>query len=1170
MAKHLSLRLAWHNNGWNGHVCANPKKNTYCIGQQSYPGSHIAENRDLNWESQNEIAGCSCSKIKDKIAPCSNSINAFGLETIKNVSTPPEFFNDDSVPYFFDMPSATACTWPYEEMYKDKDYDYNKKLANAKTFFEGLTNNKSLIFYYANKSNPFSQDDNKVYVLVGVARLKKVGEIMYYDNVSEKNRQRYAGGFIWQLPITSHYPNEGFKIPFDKYLENESVLSKILYVPEQSNNFKYAAKHINDDDALIYIERLIELSQFLIEIKDDSENWVERKKWLQSLLSELWINRGGYPGMAALLDYLDCNDLISYYYQQANNNKSKKTADKIFSFFEDKDLSVMKDSGLREQNLIVYQRNWHTKLKDVNTRKLAKLLARIAISKDQISKIIDDNRAANGISASLSEINENLYIVSEQYIGDEIGDEISFTKIDHAVLPSPDLGVEMLYQKSDWRRLRALIVNELKHETIHSFVNQATVLQRLNKKIEHFPDWKKETFNEGYIDFDKKNIEKAITIKIKDNDTYLYLNEVYNDERFIEENIKEIIGRGDIKLNKPFSDERWENELFVTNSDLAKNALNDYEEAISGQIETCSQVFNKTCSVIAGSAGTGKTTVIKAIIKAIKFTSGQTESICLLAPTGKAADRIRHKTAEVATTIHSFLTSNNWLNFNNWTLKQSGGKKCDDFTTYIVDESSMIDLHLMASLLRAIDWDVVRRIIFVGDPNQLPPIGRGKVFSDVINYIVQTFPENYGKLHINIRQMENRALGKGTGILDLASLYIQENSEVNEKHKREDLLKLIQESEEDVLPDLRIITWQNTNELEERLSNVIKSDYETDKVTDLMQHQIISPYRGELYGTDNINLIIQNLFNANNIKHKGNLSGITVFDKIIQFRNRAKSDAYYSYDMQAGSKSRVDVFNGELGTVRIHTFDKADYKKRNYKLKKFQVVFEQKPNHFIEFSSESQVENNVELGYAISVHKAQGSEFSRIYFILPKSKQTLLSTELLYTGVTRAQKHLTILVEGDFTNLISMMRPEKSRLRLINSSVFDFNPLNEELLNIGDWYEEGKIHSTLINYFVRSKSEVIIANMLFESGIESIKYEEPLFAADGSFYLPDFTIQWKGKTYYWEHLGLIVKDDYKKRWEKKEKWYNKSFPNQLITTVEGNDLTIQAKDLIKKIKHKEI
>lgn len=1170
MTKHLSLRLAWHNNGWNGHVCSNPKKNTYCIGPQSYPGSHIADNRDIEWESKSEIAGCSCNKLVDRIVPCSNSINAFGLESIKNISTPPEFFHDDSKPYIFEMPPATACTWPYEEMYRDKNYDYNSKLANAKLFFNGLTNNESLIFYYANKSNPFSQDENKVYVLVGIARLKKVSEVMYYDNVSEKNRQRYAGGFIWQMPVTSHYPNEGFKIPFEKYIDNEEILNKIVYVPEQSNNFKYAAKHINDDDALIYVERLIEITQILIEIGDDSENWSERKKWLQSLLSELWVNRGVYPGMASLLDYLDCNDLISYFYSQSNVNKSKEAAERIFTFFEHKDISSIKDSGILENKLIDYQRNWYTKLKNENFRKLAKLLTRVAINKGHFSKLLNEDRIVNGISANITEILENLYIISEQYVGDEIGDEISFTKIDHAVLPSPDLGIDMLYPKNDWKRLRSLIVNELKHETIHSFVNQETILSRVNKKLNHFPEWKKETFNEGHIEYDKEKIEQSITIRTKDDIIYLYLNEVYQNERFIEENIRELISRGDIKLIKPFSEDKWKNELYLSNSDLARTAQIEYNNAITGQIETCSQIFTKSCSVISGSAGTGKTTVIKAIIKAIKFTSGQTESICLLAPTGKAADRIRIKTGEVATTIHSFLTNNNWLNFNNWTLKQSDGKKCDNYTTYIIDESSMIDLNLMSTLLKAIDWNVLKRIIFVGDPNQLPPIGRGKVFSDIISFLTQTFPENYGKLHINIRQMENKSLGKGTGILDLASLYIQENSHDNSKQKREDLLRLIHNSEEDVLPDLRIITWQDTNELEEKLPSIIQKDFEVDQAKDLMQHQIISPYRGELYGTENINLIIQDRFNNNNIKFKGSLSGITLFDKVIQFKNRAKSNSYDSYDMNNAPNSKIDIFNGELGTVKIHYNDKKNYSSTNFKLKKFHVVFEQKPNHFIEFSNEGQVENNIELGYAISVHKAQGSEFSRIYFILPKSKQTLLSTELLYTGVTRAQNHLTIFVEGDFTNLLSLMRPERSRLRLINSSVFDFNPLNEELLNIGNWYEEGKIHSTLINYFVRSKSEVIIANMLFESGIESIKYEEPLFSSDGSFYLPDFTIKWKGRTYFWEHLGMLEKQDYKKRWEQKEKWYNKFFPNQLITTIEGTDLSIQSNKLIQSIKRNEI
>lgn len=1165
MAKHLSLRLAWHNEGWNGHVCKNPKKNTYCVGQHSYPGSLIAEQRNLDWEILEGVAGCSCSKLTDTVMPCSNSINAFGLETIKNKSTPPSFFYDDTETFYFDMPPATACTWPYEEMYKDDNYDYEEKLANAKSFFGELTNDKSLVFYYANKSNPFSQDDSKVYVLVGVARLKRVGEIMYYNNVSDRNKKRYAGGFIWQMPITSNYPDEGFKIPYCKYLNNEEVLNNILYIPEQSNNFKYASKHINDDDALIYIERLINIVQYLIDIKDDTENWAERKKWLQSLLTELWISRGAYPGMPALLDYLDCQELISYYYSEANNNNSKFAAEAIFNFFESKDTSVFQNNPLLQSELANYHRNWYTKLQNENCRKLGKLLTRISLTKSQISNIIRDGRAENGIIASIADIADNLYIISEQYIGNGIGDEITFTKIDHAVLPSPEIGISLLYQKNDWKRLRALIINELKYETTHSFVNQTSILHRLNKRLEHYPEWKKEEFNEGHIEYDKNGIQQAVTFRTKDDNTYLYLNQVFDDERFIEENIREIISRGETKLVKPFSDEKWKNELLATDSVLAKNAPVDYEIAINGQIETCSQLFTKTCSVIAGSAGTGKTTVIKAIIKAIKFVSGQTESICLLAPTGKAADRIRQKTGEKATTIHSFLTKNNWLNYNNWTLKQSGGKKCDEYTTYIIDESSMIDLHLMAGLFRSIDWDTVRRIILVGDPNQLPPIGRGKVFAELIDYLKKAFPENYGCLKINIRQMENEFLAHGTGILDLASLYILQDINREElKQKQEILLKQIQESDEDVFSDLRIVNWSDVDELENKLVATIQKDISEDGNNNLIDNQIISPYRGEAYGTESLNTIIQNNINYESLNEFGSLAGITVGDKIIQITNRANSKAYYSYDRNTRLNSRVEIFNGELGRVSYYGYNKVKKKKI------LCASFEQKLEHIINFYNDSEIESNIELGYAISVHKAQGSEFPRVYFVLPKSKQSLLSTELLYTGITRAQKHLTIFLEGDFTTLFSMTRPERSRLSLINSSIFDFNPLSEELLNIGNWYEEGKIHSTLTDYFVRSKSEVIIINMLFDNAIESIKYEEPLFAPDGTFYLPDFTIQWKGRTYYWEHLGLLNKEEYKKHWLMKKKWYDKFFPGQLVITSENSDLSIQAKELIQKIKRGEV
>ena len=181
MATHITLRLAWHNDGWNGHICKDPKNNTYCIGQYSYPGDMIKGKRDLEWESKKEVAGKACSKL-DKSPACALSINAFGKEHLKAFNEPPVWFNDGSKGIYIDIPPSTACIWNYEDMYSEdvlndlssnQKYDYNQRLNKAKEYFSNLEEDKSLIFYYANYSNPFSEEEQRKYVIVGLSKIKE-------------------------------------------------------------------------------------------------------------------------------------------------------------------------------------------------------------------------------------------------------------------------------------------------------------------------------------------------------------------------------------------------------------------------------------------------------------------------------------------------------------------------------------------------------------------------------------------------------------------------------------------------------------------------------------------------------------------------------------------------------------------------------------------------------------------------------------------------------------------------------------------------------------------------------------------------------------------------------------------------------------------------------------
>jgi len=103
----------------------------------------------------------------------------------------------------------------------------------------------------------------------------------------------------------------------------------------------------------------------------------------------------------------------------------------------------------------------------------------------------------------------------------------------------------------------------------------------------------------------------------------------------------------------------------------------------------------------------------------------------------------------------------------------------------------------------------------------------------------------------------------------------------------------------------------------------------------------------------------------------------------------------------------------------------------------------------------------------------------------------------------------------------------------------------------------------LADYFVRSKSEALIANALHASGLD-FSYEKPLFAPDGTMYLPDFTVTFQGNEYYWEHWGLLEKEHYAAHTDEKKRWYDKHFSGRLIETMEGNDISTQIKEVCKE------
>jgi len=1180
---HMSIRLAWHDNGWNGHICKNPCGNSYCVGQYSYPGDLIASSRDVDFEQEN--AGAACKNFPCKVA-CGLSVNAFGSDSITVEVKPPGFWPKNyALTTKLELPPYTTCTWCYEQMYSDDvivngKIDYQKRRENAEKYFSKFTPEKSLIFYYAGYSNPFSENEENNYVVVGVSRLKKISPLLFYDDANEEAKEKYAGAFIWQMPITSNYPEEGFCIPYQKYMSDEDKLNKIVVKPLNRAPFKFGSREVSNDDAIEIINQLIAAVDALIEFNDTSQNWKAHKDWLNSVLAEIWAARGPYPGFPAVLECLKLNSLISEYVALTDYADMKNYVADVRAFLDGADNDIAKKFSTPEQRTI--RRKYKLNTDDNTADFLFNVLARFDLKTNQMQALISDDREKVSVTATIDEMIENPYIIFEQYVGYDPDDTIPLYKIDNGVLPSPDYGIENLLDGDAAERFRAFCVDALRIIPAHSFCKALTILNSVNLRLDRLSAWKKNSFVMKNFKVDKAILDKALVQRKDDTDElYLYLKETYEDERTVEEILRKLADRTDIQLKRAISPAKFKSTLKDINSPLEKNCPQDYDKILDNQASICMKIFNKPLCIISGNAGTGKTTVIRAILDNIERVHGVGTSFRLLAPTGKAAERIKVQTGKSSSTIHSLLAQSGWIN-DNFELKREGGRKFQDVNTIIVDECSMIDLKLFATLLRAINWNSVQRLILIGDPNQLPPIGRGKIFVDTIKWLNANYPDNVGTLTDNVRQMVNRVTDNGCGILELADIFIQEKQQTTDaeslKADKEKIFERIQlNGNGDIDKDLAVYFWETQADLEKSLLEVINKDLGILQKSwqDVMKEnpeniQIISPYRGEFYGTGSINLLMQKNFKSYGIRKL--LDGIGYSDKVIQIRNRPKSDMTYAF----GSKGnvRAEIYNGEIGYVIPHGFDKG---KRINHLKHFQVIFCGSSRQGLRYNygrelgkfngndiPEQKVLDNLELAYAISVHKSQGSEFDYVYIILPQRDSHLLSMELLYTALTRAQKKVTVFLQNDISTLATMSRVEKSAVRKINSSVFEFAPLSEEIIYISDkWYEAGKNISTLSKYFVRSKSEAIIANLLADRDIP-FRYEEPLYAADGTMFLPDFTVKFKGEDFYWEHLGMLHNPAYNAHWTKKKAWYDKHFPGKLLTTEESTNLSKDAEKIIEE------
>ena len=523
----------------------------------------------------------------------------------------------------------------------------------------------------------------------------------------------------------------------------------------------------------------------------------------------------------------------------------------------------------------------------------------------------------------LDTVNTNIYELIDS-------DEMSFNKIDEIAL---NMGIE----EDDDRRIKALIIYVMKELCFNNGDTYLT-LEEISFNLSNFVSISPEKLDYLMI----KLIRDG---KIVIEDKRYYLKKFYEAEKYICERLcflNDMTVTNNINISKYIDNEKFNNICY---DDIQRKAI---EWGVNNNI-----------TIITGGPGTGKTTILTAIVNILIEANKLKESeIALLAPTGRAAKKMMETTGISASTIHKYL---GWDKDTNTFSTNEYSPRNEKYI--IVDEVSMIDTLLMEALLKGIKRNA--KLILVGDYYQLPSVSEGQILKDIIDS--DSLPV------IRLNQIYRQT--DGSYILNLAY-------DIKEKNISEDLF--IKKD------DYLFINGDNDNTMsiiKEVILKAIKKGY-TDR-----EVQVLAPMYKSLNGIDNLNKVLQDLFNPKSDKKK----------EII-----IKDVTYREYDkvLQLVNDPDNNVYNGDIGYIEDIIISDCKNITNQININYDGNIVEYTPDKFVNFRH----------GYAISIHKAQGSEFDTVIMPILPSFKRMLYNKLVYTGVTRAKKSLVVI--GDANSFI--------------------------------------------------------------------------------------------------------------------------------------------------------
>ena len=1183
--QHLTARVAWHDDRWSGRVCRRPSENSFCTDLD-----RIRSARDDAEEDEN--SGADWAELGPaKLPPCAQEGAGFmsalpwrrtfvhpyahlpkakethGHLRPTTVEIPP--YSGSAVPFAWmlrrvqsDIDAKTPTVLPPDSPPPFKSpwvFGRQRQQALLELFFGSLQAERSLAFFYCKSGHPLGEGMPRL--LVGVGRIVSIAAASEFEVASDSPTYLF-----WDRRFRhSIRPDgeDGFLLPYHDYLEptgdseederRSELLREIAVEPESNHlrTFSYAAELASPDVALSTLVRCLEAVRKVQVHGVAPGPWKAREKWLNDQIADCWKARGPFPGIGPVLEAIGLKMGTALSLELQASGRVAADADPwpvVEAFLDGQEAPPQ---AAYSADLDAVGPTWRGLPE--GRRKLARLLSRFSLTAKQAARWFNPrlrHSATDGVSVTDDEILGNPYRLAETDLGERDDNPVAVGTLDRGLLPDPTIAAAhpveapaALQSAQDRRRARAIVAFVLRRaaEEGDALLSKQEVLECLARlRLEHpltiSGDWLagNSAFLDGVITQFDLLVDPSRDLSVP----ALQLHHLGVRERQLS---RILVKRAARSAAAPDAD--WA-ELIRGAIGEAFDAANDrHAEALEDQARALLRLTSRRLSVLVGRAGTGKTSVLGGLLRCDSLREG---GILLLAPTGKARVRLGRAAGAAAMTVAQFLHSLKRYDGQRQRPRFSGERHRQE-RTVVIDECSMLTMDDLLAVLQGLDLGHVRRLILVGDPNQLPPIGVGRPFADLVTHLEALLEEDgevsaggaLARLEVEVRAVQ----GGPSDTLRFASLFTREAQRVDADRVLSDL------ELGEVFNDLEVVVWKSPDELRSKigaafvnhlglggpgdvsgfnralgLSDAGYVDFDAPDGAEAFQ--LLSPVRLQPHGTGALNRWIQATYRGTQLARARTRYGtslgdeeLVVPDKVIQTTNQwrkgydgsEQADHYLANGevglLAPGKNGWLNVVFAGRGGIRF------GYRKRDF----------------------PQGTGPLTLAYALTVHKSQGSEFETVFLIVPANCR-LLSRELLYTAVTRSRRQLVLLVEGDDPSaLFQYTQPERSETNRRNTNLF--RPVVRERREEVPWAEH-LIHRTKHGHMVRSKSELAIANELFGMDLE-YEYERPLEGEVRRGKLrPDFSfVDPSGDVIVWEHLGMLHREDYRLGWEWKRQWY---------------------------------